>query len=262
MEEDTNENKKNEQKIKTHYNLIEFLSIICVIVLQNILNLLVSAEFYIIIAALSFASIYIVKFFIDRHLNFHLKWEKYKEDNYFYVLYGIIALGAGILYVAVQYVLEFDLLYSILAGGVALTFKKIADQEYGLFFRERIKELTLYGFFAIFTTLIFWGVQYSLTLIIGVEYYIIAGAIGLAIGYTVKFVLDKFYVFKKKYGSTTQQTMFYVLYVLFGFISSVINLGVQWLLGYNIIGVLSGTIVGFLVKYLLDKFIIFRKKSK
>ncbi|TFF87419.1 MAG: GtrA family protein [Promethearchaeota archaeon] len=131
-----------------------------------------------------------------------------------------------------------------------------------------MKELILYGFFAIFTTIIFWGVQYALTMLMGSEYYILAGAIGLAIGYTIKFILDKLYVFEKKFGSSSQQTIFYVLYILFGFVSSVLNLGTQWILGffllggYNILGVLAGTVVGFLVKYILDKFIIFRKKQE
>ncbi|MHA1271560.1 MAG: GtrA family protein [Candidatus Helarchaeota archaeon] len=261
-------NTENDIKNKGYYNRVEFLSIISIIVFQTILDFFIGAEFYLINAIISFSIVYMIKLFIDRAYNFHNKWNKYKEDNFFYVLYSLIAFGSGIIYVGVQYVLKYDILYPILAGGTVLTIKKILDQEYGLFFKERMKELILYGFFAIFTTIIFWGVQYILTIILGESYYIIAGAVGLAIGYTVKFVLDKIYVFKKKFGSSSQQTMFYVLYIIFGFISSVINLGTQWFLGYyylggyHIFGVLAGTVVGFVVKYILDKFIIFRKRNK
>ncbi|MHA1788502.1 MAG: GtrA family protein [Candidatus Helarchaeota archaeon] len=262
-----NNTKESEVNKGNYYNKIEFLSIIIVIIIQTVLDLLIGTQYFITNALLSFSVVYCIKFIIDKKFNFYNKWDEFVNDNFFYVLYILIATGACVIYVAVQYILKYDILFPILAGGAALTIKKIVDQEYALFFKEHLKEIILYGFFAIFTTIIFWGVQYMISMIIGVEYYIIAGAIGLAIGYTVKFVLDKIYVFKKKFGSSSQQTMFYVLYILFGFISSVVNLGTQWVLGYyflggyNALGVLAGTIIGFFMKYLLDKFIVFRKKK-
>ncbi|MHA1230736.1 MAG: GtrA family protein [Candidatus Helarchaeota archaeon] len=262
-----NNRDKHKNSAKKYYNMVEFLSIIAVIIFQTLLNLFIGTDYYLINASISFSIIYLIKFLIDRHFAFYSKWDDYINDNFFYVLYSIISAGACIIYIGVQYLVGYDILFPILAGGASLTIKKILDQEYATFFRERLREIILYGFFAIFTTLIFWGVQYLLTIIIGEEYYIGAGAIGLAIGYTVKFILDKLYVFKKKFGSSSQQTAFYILYVIFGFISSVINLGTQWFLGYyflggyNFIGVLAGTVVGFFVKYILDKFIVFRKKN-
>ena len=258
MEENNNKIPKKDKKVKNYYNYIEFLSIIGVIIFQTLLNFFIDTQYYLINAGISFIIIYVIKFFIDRHLNFHNKWEEFIDDNFFYVLYGLIATGSCVIYIGIQYVLKYNILFPILAGGAVLTAKKIVDQEYTFFFNEKMREIILYGFFAIFTTIIFWGIQYILTLFIGEQYYIITGAIGLAIGYTIKFLLDKLYVFKKKYGSSSQQTMFYVLYIFFGFISSVVNLVVQWILGYNLIGLFSGTVAGFVVKYILDKFIVFR----
>ncbi|TFF89050.1 MAG: hypothetical protein EU549_01945, partial [Promethearchaeota archaeon] len=137
MEEKNNQKENKGEGKRSFYNLVEFFSIILIIILHNILTFIVGVDFYLITAIISFIVIYVPKFFIDRRLNFHDKWENYVEDYYFYVLYGIIVLGTGILYVAVQYVLDYDILYTILAGGVSITFKKIVDQEYDLFFKER-----------------------------------------------------------------------------------------------------------------------------
>ena len=57
------------------------------------------------------------------------------------------------------------------------------------------KQLTLYLTFAIFTTIIFWGFELLFKVLFSGDVYLIGGIIGLAIGYTVKFVLDRTYVF-------------------------------------------------------------------
>jgi putative flippase GtrA len=54
----------------------------------------------------------------------------------------------------------------------------------------------LYGFMGVFTTAIFWGVEYAFHLLFrtdGMRYA--GGVIGLAIGFYVKYQLDKKYVF-------------------------------------------------------------------
>lgn len=61
------------------------------------------------------------------------------------------------------------------------------------------KQIIIYGFLAVFTTIIFWSFQLGFKLLFGsgvVEY--IGALLGLAIGYTVKFFLDKKFVFIKK----------------------------------------------------------------
>ncbi|MHA1451218.1 MAG: GtrA family protein [Candidatus Hodarchaeales archaeon] len=57
------------------------------------------------------------------------------------------------------------------------------------------KQVTKYFGFAIFTTMIFWGTEGAFYFFLGDEWYLIGGIIGLIIGYTIKFVLDRKYVF-------------------------------------------------------------------
>ena len=54
----------------------------------------------------------------------------------------------------------------------------------------------LYNFMSVFTTAIFWGVEYAYHLIFG-TYMIryVGGVMGLAMGFYVKYQLDKKYVF-------------------------------------------------------------------
>ncbi len=54
----------------------------------------------------------------------------------------------------------------------------------------------LYSFMGIFTTAIFWGVEYAFQWLFGTDTMrYIGGIIGLAIGFYVKYQLDKKYVF-------------------------------------------------------------------
>ncbi len=60
------------------------------------------------------------------------------------------------------------------------------------------KQVIIYGSFAVFTTLIFWSFQILFKFIFIFSYSeYIGAAIGLAIGYTIKFFLDRAFVFKK-----------------------------------------------------------------
>lgn len=61
---------------------------------------------------------------------------------------------------------------------------------------ETFKQLIIYGCLAIFTTAVFWGTEIAFKLIFSFENSdIVGGVIGLAIGYTIKFFLDKKFVF-------------------------------------------------------------------
>lgn len=56
--------------------------------------------------------------------------------------------------------------------------------------------IILYTLFAVFTTVIFWGTQFVFRLFTEYEY---AGmVVGLAIGYTVKYFMDRRFVFQKR----------------------------------------------------------------
>jgi putative flippase GtrA len=61
---------------------------------------------------------------------------------------------------------------------------------------KHLRQVLLYGSFAVLTTIIFWGTELTFKAVWDhpfSEY--IGGAIGLAAGYTVKFVLDRTWVF-------------------------------------------------------------------
>ncbi|MEO0574373.1 MAG: GtrA family protein [Pseudomonadota bacterium] len=62
----------------------------------------------------------------------------------------------------------------------------------------------LYSFMGVFTTLIFWGVEYAFHVIFATDVMrYIGGAIGLAIGFFVKYQLDKRFVFVSGSASVT-----------------------------------------------------------
>ena len=71
-----------------------------------------------------------------------------------------------------------------------LTNDKIADLQ------KTTKQITLYFTFAIFTTMIFWGFEFSFKFFLPGNWYLIGGLVGLIIGYSVKFLLDREFVFK------------------------------------------------------------------
>ena len=62
---------------------------------------------------------------------------------------------------------------------------------------ETTTEIIKYFSFAVFTTIIFWGTETSFLVLFGEEYYLLGGLIGLIIGYTLKFIFDKNFVFTK-----------------------------------------------------------------
>lgn len=70
-----------------------------------------------------------------------------------------------------------------------LTDDKMADLQ------RTTKQITLYFSFAIFTTMIFWGFEFSFKIAFTGNWYLVGGLIGLIIGYTVKFLLDRRFVF-------------------------------------------------------------------
>lgn len=89
-----------------------------------------------------------------------------------------------------------------IATIISFIFKYIVDKL--IIFKDRtsyfsnahFKQVLFYGFFAIFTTLIFWTAELSFKKFFMFPNSQYVGAvIGLSIGYTVKFLLDRKYVF-------------------------------------------------------------------
>jgi len=98
-------------------------------------------------------------------------------------------------------------LYLAMFAGTSsgLISKYILDKNY-IFYHENenktqdIKTFILYTFTGGFTTIIFWGAEIGFDAFFGNESAKYIGAtIGLGIGYILKYLLDKRYVFKKRY---------------------------------------------------------------
>lgn len=140
-----------------------------------------------------------------------------------YILYCFFAVISIILNIFIQIAMEFilsNLDFSFLeykifqnitylliikmtvATILCFTFKFIVDKLF--IFKDKTKDINknifkifIYGFFAIWTTLIFWGVEFLFKILFHTLFFEITGAIiGLLIGYTIKFFLDKEFVFK------------------------------------------------------------------
>lgn len=63
--------------------------------------------------------------------------------------------------------------------------------------KHTTKQIIIYTLFAVITTLIFWGFEISFKYLFQfLNRDLIGGFIGLIIGYTIKFILDRKYVFK------------------------------------------------------------------
>jgi putative flippase GtrA len=65
--------------------------------------------------------------------------------------------------------------------------------------KDNVKNFGLYSLMGVFTTIIFWGTEIGFDIIFDDENAkYIGGLIGLAVGYVVKYFLDKKYVFVDK----------------------------------------------------------------
>ena len=98
---------------------------------------------------------------------------------------------------------EFDLWLGILVGtAVGLVVKYFLDKRYIFKYQTTSiehgsKTFYLYTVMGVFTTIIFWGFEYTFDAIYQTaEMRYLGGVIGLAIGYIVKYQLDKRFVFK------------------------------------------------------------------
>lgn len=91
-----------------------------------------------------------------------------------------------------------QILIGILAGFfVKFLFDKFLVFENKSMLKETIKQFIIYGLLAVITTLIFIIFEFSFKILFKFPHSeLLGGFIGLAIGYTVKFFLDKIFVFK------------------------------------------------------------------
>lgn len=122
-----------------------------------------------------------------------------------YTLFAIIAAAANIGaqdLVIRSYKGTFDIMTSVILGtGVGLVVKYILDKRYIFCFRARsvahyTQTFALYTSMGLATTSIFWGFEFSFHYLFETkEMRYLGGAIGLIIGYPIKYHLDKRYVF-------------------------------------------------------------------
>lgn len=124
-----------------------------------------------------------------------------------YVLFALLstAVNLGTQQIAVMAltgrvgpVLPASLLAGTAAGFVA---KYLLDKNF-IFLdrsadgREEARKVVLYGFFSVFTTLLFWGTEIGFFRLFGSVEAKYAGAVlGLGLGYALKFLLDRRFTF-------------------------------------------------------------------
>lgn len=134
-------------------------------------------------------------------------------------LYGIFALLATVANLATQvlvswfYTGAYGMELSILAGTASgLPIKYILEKRHIFGFESENlthdgKLLLMYSFLGVFTTALFWATEFTFQLIFETDLMrYLGGALGLAMGYVIKYHLDKRFVFVSK--NSTRGTVF------------------------------------------------------
>ena len=124
------------------------------------------------------------------------------------VLYTLFAAFSTVINIGTQmlsiwaYNGPYSVEVSILIGTAAgLPLRYLLEKRYIFAFKSNNiahdgQLFVLYSFMGVFTTAIFWGVEYAFHLIFTTDTMrYVGGVIGLAIGFYVKYQLDKKYVF-------------------------------------------------------------------
>lgn len=124
------------------------------------------------------------------------------------VVYTLLAIVATIFNIGSQDIVirlyqgSYAVTLSILVGtAVGLLVKYVLDKRYIFRFKAAgaahdAKTFLLYALMGVITTVIFWGFEYAFDAIFETkEMRYLGGVIGLAIGYVVKYWLDKRFVF-------------------------------------------------------------------
>ncbi len=125
-----------------------------------------------------------------------------------YILFALISTVAnlGFQFLSFQLYGGFMAIYVAMAVGTlaGLVVKYILDKRYIFYHetqskKEDAQKFMLYSLMGVFTTFIFWGVEIGFDKVFGgatAKY--VGGFIGLAIGYSIKYFLDKRFVFVTK----------------------------------------------------------------
>ena len=123
-----------------------------------------------------------------------------------YLSFGVYT-GFGSLYVA--------MFVGTLAG---LVVKYVLDKKFIFYHivedkKDDVKKFVLYSLMGVFTTIIFWGTEIAFdTIFQGINAKYIGAVIGLSVGYTIKYFLDKKYVFIHKGGNSSMSFISWGMY--------------------------------------------------
>lgn len=131
---------------------------------------------------------------------------------FLYSVFAVLATAANLATQALViwiYAGAYAIELSILAGTAAgLPIKYILEKRHIFEFEsESLKHdgklFFMYSFLSVFTTALFWGIEFAFHWIFGTDLMrYLGGAIGLTLGYIIKYHLDKRFVFVNK--ATTQ----------------------------------------------------------
>lgn len=135
------------------------------------------------------------------------------------LLYGVFAVLATTANLATQalviwlydgaYAIELSVLFGTTAG---LPIKYCLEKRYIFEFesesiRHDGKLFFVYSFLGVFTTALFWGVEFAFQRHFGTDLMrYLGGAIGLTLGYVIKYHLDKRFVFVDRTSNLGQGT--------------------------------------------------------
>ena len=131
------------------------------------------------------------------------------------LLYSLFAAIATVVNIGVQvlcialYSGIYAVEISILAGTASgLPVKYVLEKRYIFAFRADNlahdgKLFVVYTAMGVFTTLLFWGIEYAFHLLFNTDFMrYVGGVTGLCIGYAIKYQLDKRYVFVRNADMT------------------------------------------------------------
>lgn len=127
---------------------------------------------------------------------------------FLYSVFAVLATAANLLTQALViwvYTGIYAIEISVLAGTAAgLPIKYFLEKRYIFEFEsESLKHdgklFFMYSFLGVFTTTLFWGVEFAFQSIFGTDTMrYLGGALGLSLGYIIKYHLDKRFVFVHK----------------------------------------------------------------
>ena len=124
-----------------------------------------------------------------------------------YILFAILAMTVNIFFQYLSFLLidhKYELYIAILNGTIlGMILKYYLDKNYIFYYvKKKFNNkniFLLYIFTSIFTTIIFWAIELWFSYYVNINYSEYIGAlVGLTLGYSLKYILDKHLVFNNQ----------------------------------------------------------------